>query len=128
MNFFKMALIFLLLTVFSPAFSQQIAKGSFDVYQRSRRDMATVLGMGAAGGIIGLSTLSFREEPGKHLSSITVGGALGIIAGVVFILYTSYNETATVYGDEVTMDDPRDEGHSRFVNFPMSVASWSWHF
>lgn len=42
---------------------------------------------GAAGGILGLSTLSFVDKPSQHLSNIWTGAALGVIAGVVFVAY-----------------------------------------
>jgi len=46
-----------------------------------------VAGAGAAGAILGLSTLSFVERPSNHLRNVWTGAALGIIAGVIFVAY-----------------------------------------
>ena len=56
--------------------------GSTGVLGDSLRDLYTVAGVGVAGSVLGLSTLSFVEEPGENLKNIVTGGAIGIILGV----------------------------------------------
>ena len=48
----------------------------------SLADLSLVLGAGAVGAILGLSTLSFVEEPKDHFKNISIGGAIGIVIGV----------------------------------------------
>ena len=63
----------------------------------SVRDMSIVFGAGAAGAVLGLSTLSFVDEPSKHLKNIGIGGALGIVVGVVAVVF--YQATKTNLAD-----------------------------
>lgn len=51
------------------------------------RDLTTVAGLGLGGAILGLSTLSFVEEPSDHLKNILVGASVGIIIGVGVVAY-----------------------------------------
>ncbi len=55
------------------------------IVDSSIADATTVFAIGAAGAILGLSTLSFVEKPKDHLKNILVGGSIGIIAGVVVV-------------------------------------------
>lgn len=57
-------------------------------FDDSLKDIAIVGGLGAGGAILGLSTLSFAEEPSEHLKNIVVGAAIGIIVGVAVVAYT----------------------------------------
>jgi len=63
----------------------------------SIRDVAIIAGAGAGGAILGLSTLSFVEEPGDHLKNIVVGGAIGIIIGVGIVAYGQANKSKGLY-------------------------------
>ncbi len=57
-----------------------------------------VIGGTALGGaILGLSTLSFVEEPSEHLKNVMVGGAVGIIVGVGLVAYMQANKSETIY-------------------------------
>ena len=60
-------------------------------------DMYIVAGGGIGGAVIGLSTLSFVEEPGDHLKNILVGAALGVMAGVAFVGYSTANKGRDLY-------------------------------
>lgn len=42
-----------------------------------------ISGSTVAGAVLGLSTLSFVDKPSKNLKNIVIGGALGLIAGVI---------------------------------------------
>jgi len=69
----------------SPAFAQN----EDDLIKNTQNDIMIVGAAGAAGAILGLSTLSFVDTPSKHVSNIWTGAALGIIAGVIFVAYNS---------------------------------------
>lgn len=69
----------------NPAFAQE----DDDLIKSTQQDLVIVGAAGAAGAVLGLSTLSFVEKPSKHVSNIWTGAALGIIAGVIFVAYNS---------------------------------------
>ena len=50
-------------------------------------DISTVAAIGAAGAILGLSTLSFVEEPKDHFKNVLIGGAIGVIIGVGVVAF-----------------------------------------
>jgi len=56
-----------------------------------RRQLVTIIFSGLAGGVLGLSTLSFYHRPQDKLSNISIGAAIGVIVGTA---YTTY-QTAT---------------------------------
>jgi hypothetical protein len=62
---------------------------SDDIVKNTQNDILLVAGAGAAGAILGLSTLSFVDKPSKHISNIWTGAAIGVIAGVIFVAYNS---------------------------------------
>lgn len=63
----------------------------------SIRDISIIAGTGLGGAVLGLSTLSFVEEPGDHLKNIVVGGAIGIIIGVGIVAYGQANKSKGLY-------------------------------
>ena len=60
-----------------------------DIVKNTQEDIMVVAAAGAAGAVLGLSTLSFVDKPSNHLSNIWTGAALGVIAGVIFVAYNS---------------------------------------
>jgi uncharacterized membrane protein YebE (DUF533 family) len=67
------------------AYSQDVD----DIVRNTQNDIMLVGAAGAAGGVLGLSTLSFVDKPSKHISNIWTGAALGVIAGVLYVAYNS---------------------------------------
>ncbi len=78
--------------------SSVYAQESEDFVKSTQEDLLIVAGGGVGGAIIGLSTLSFTNQPSKHVSNIWTGAAIGVIAGVVFVVYNS----ATRSHDDLT--------------------------
>ncbi len=80
------------------AFSfQASAQTSFK--EEGIRDLTTVAGLGLGGAVLGLSTLSFVEEPSDHLKNILIGGAVGIVIGVGVVAYNQASKSqATIRG------------------------------
>ncbi|MBD65670.1 MAG: hypothetical protein CME62_10720 [Halobacteriovoraceae bacterium] len=67
----------------------------------TKSDLMMVIAGGLAGAVLGLSTLSFVEEPKEHTRNIVVGASLGIIAGVAYVAFSQANRTQTMlYEDE----------------------------
>ena len=68
----------------------------------SLRDISVVLGIGAVGAVIGLSTLSFVNNPSKHWKNVTVGAAVGIVIGVAVVAFTQVSKSSSsVIGEEL---------------------------
>ena len=81
--------ILILLSAITLSFSPCVLAqdGSSSILQDSLSDLTVVAGIGLGGAILGLSTLSFTEEPKDHMKNILVGGAIGIIAGVGIVAW-----------------------------------------
>lgn len=65
----------------------------------SVKDISIVLGAGVVGAVLGLSTLSFVEDPSVHTKNIAVGGAIGIILGVGVVVFSQATKTTSVIGN-----------------------------
>jgi hypothetical protein len=79
------------------------AQGDQTFADESVKDIATVVGIAAGGAILGLSTLSFVEEPSEHLKNIVVGGAIGIIIGVGVVAMSQANKSKSLYQDNASL-------------------------
>jgi hypothetical protein len=64
-----------------------------------RKHMATILFCGLGGAILGLSTLSFYGRPQDNLNNITIGFAIGIIAGTTVVTYQAVTRPTEFYGN-----------------------------
>ncbi|MCO4792181.1 MAG: hypothetical protein KC493_00610 [Bacteriovoracaceae bacterium] len=119
MKYVTILFISLIFLTAQPVMAQpQAGGGEDDVLQSSLMDMTTVVAIGGAGAVLGLSTLSFVEEPKDHLKNILVGGSVGIIIGVAIVAYKQaasskdmYYEDAKVTPDFKTLD--RTAWHSK---------------
>lgn len=83
----------------NPRKVQAQAGGGNDIFAESMTDAITVAACGGIGAVLGLSTLSFVEEPSEHLKNIVVGGAIGIIIGVGVVAYKQANVSKDLYQD-----------------------------
>ena len=94
----KSLLLFTLMTCLlsygTSAFAEQTADNIID---DSLRDISLVIGSGAVGAILGLSTLSFVDKPSEHTKNIAVGGAIGIVFGVAVVIFSQ--ATRSVYAN-----------------------------
>lgn len=91
-NFQKIIALILLTSFCLPAFAQD-EKAANQLVDNTKNDLLLVIGGGLAGAILGLSTLSFVEEPKKHTRNILVGASIGIIAGVAFVAFNQANKS-----------------------------------
>ena len=62
----------------------------------SLNDLYVVLGSGAVGAVLGLSTLSFVETPKDHMKNIAIGGAIGIVFGVGYVIFNQATKSQTI--------------------------------
>ena len=70
---------------------------SSDIMKESVLDVSTVAATTLGGAVLGLSTLSFVAEPKEHLKNIVVGGAIGLIIGVVYVAVQKATESQELY-------------------------------
>lgn len=91
----------------------------------TKTDLMTVVGGGLAGAVLGLSTLSFVDEPKDHTRNIIVGASLGIIFGVGYVAFSQASKTQDlIYGTEQEMQEAVSIGQTKDFN---TVARNSWH-
>ncbi len=83
----KLLALLLTLLLASPVWAQ--TEEDDELMKNTWNDLYIVAGAGAGGGILGLSTLSFVDEPSEHLSNIWTGAAIGVIIGVIYVAYNS---------------------------------------
>ncbi len=76
-----------------PLLAQEANEDLDELVTDTKNDLMIVVGGGLAGAVLGLSTLSFVEEPKKHTRNIIVGASIGIIAGVGFVAFSQANKT-----------------------------------
>lgn len=100
---FKLSLLTIMAITFITASSTNSyaqAGGQMDgLVEDTKGDLLVVIGGGLAGAVLGLSTLSFVEEPKKHTRNIVVGASIGIIAGVIVVaLEQATKSQELIYG------------------------------
>lgn len=98
--------------------------GDDDIFASSMTDAITVAAMGGFGAIMGLSTLSFVDEPSEHLKNIVVGGAIGVIIGVGIVAFKQANVSKDLYQESAYLT-PEEELE---LSAKMSTAMrTNWH-
>ena len=110
--------------------------------QDTKSDLMIVVGGGLAGAVLGLSTLSFVEEPKDHTRNIIVGASVGIIVGVAYVALSQASRTQNMMygeeGEEYSQENQRDFGtfnrlawhqqeHAQFKDSGSSAYSWQWN-
>lgn len=101
MKMFLSLILVLQILLSANVFAQDVAD---DLVTNTQQDLMMVIGGGIGGSVIGLSTLSFYDKPSKHISNIWTGAAIGIIAGVVFVVYSSATRG---HGDLTSQSDQK---------------------
>jgi hypothetical protein len=88
-----------------------------DLIKDSLEDLTVIMTAGLGGAIIGLSTLSFAEEPKKHFKNVIVGGAVGVIVGVGIVVYRQASKSRDVYekNDEAAIPSPQFDTPERLA-------------
>lgn len=122
----KLLLGLLTLCFLTPTFAADAAApadaesdSSSELVNQTVGDLAIIVGAGAGGAILGLSTLSFYEKPKEHWKNITVGGAIGVIAGVAVVVFLQATRNQSI-GDE---EEARFKASPDFDYF----ARKNWH-
>lgn len=95
-KYLSVLVLSLTLITLTPASAQTSPDSGSGLIDDSIRDMSVVLGSGAVGAILGLSTLSFVERPSDHWKNVAVGGALGIVVGVGAVIFNAASRSSTM--------------------------------
>jgi hypothetical protein len=69
------------------------------------KDASVIAVAGVGGAILGLSTLSFVDEPQDHLSNIYIGAAIGVIIGVGYVAYSAATKGRNYYYENGAVPD-----------------------
>lgn len=91
----------------------------------TKNDLMVVVGGGLAGAVLGLSTLSFVEEPKEHTRNIVVGASVGIIFGVGYVAFSQAAKTQEMMYGEGDMPAGASIRDSKSFN---TFARSSWHY
>lgn len=95
-KYLSVLVLSLTLITLTPAAAQTSPDAGSGLIDDSIRDMTVVLGSGAVGAILGLSTLSFVERPSDHWKNVAVGGAVGIVVGVGAVIFNAASRSSTM--------------------------------
>lgn len=89
-----------------------------------RRGLATVILCGVGGAVLGLSTLSFYDERQEHLSNITMGMALGVVGGTIYVLSSGSSEPSAWF--EPPKNIPSNPYQAVKIGQPTLKLSWNF--
>lgn len=94
---FSLICITLLFTLsVSTAWAQDGADADL-LFSQSTNDLVVVTAWAATGALLGLSTLSFLDDPWSHSKNILVGFSIGTVIGVGFVAFFHANRSEEYY-------------------------------
>jgi hypothetical protein len=106
MKIFKIARNFITavtLVIFAPNNIQAQEGGGF--LAGTLRDLLIITGAGVGGAVLGLSTLSFVDEPSKNMKNIVNGGSIGIMIGVGIVIFGHAGKSKLLYDSASILQD-----------------------
>lgn len=83
--------------------------------------VVTIFGVGAAGALVGLSTLSFRSLPQNHFRNIWMGASLGLVVGVGITAYLAATSDDLLDEENLDNEEPIDEEGTKLYR-PSNIA------
>jgi len=105
---------------------------NYSLADQTKNDMMVIIAAGVGGAVLGLSTLSFVDEPSDHYDNVLTGGAIGLIAGVLYIAYRQAYGPSGIFAYEGT-ENKKLDFHSKNLISSASISSptafqWTWRF
>ncbi len=76
----------------------------------AKEAFGTILVAGLVGGILGISTLSFYDQPNKHVKNVTYGAGLGMIGAALYMtlsIASSSNVNGSKEGSAAQLEDSK---------------------
>ena len=138
--FKKWFLVFVIVVLSLPAWSQNQASGSSAnalTKYGPRRQIATIVYMGLGGAVLGLSTLSFYGRPQDKLTNIPIGFGVGVIIGAIYMTYQAATNPQDFYRNSQYEYKPQwtqtkefelTTATEIFVPQEQPALSYSWSF
>lgn len=112
---FLLSFQFLLLT---PAFAAE------DEFIKNTQDDIILVGAAGVGGaVLGLSTLSFYDQPSEHVANIWTGAAIGVIAGVIWVAYSSASNNSEHLTSQISSPDFKTSERVKWHRDQMKLLS-----
>jgi hypothetical protein len=100
-----------------------------------RKQIATIIFAGLAGGVLGLSTLSFYGRPQDKLANVPMGVGIGVIIGAIYTTFNAATKPREFMNETHNQWDlsPAPEAWelTRATNppgDPVMSAGWQWSF
>jgi|GEM_PF-4752153 len=81
-----------------------------------KKQLGIIVFSGVAGGLLGLSTLSFYGRPQDKLANIAIGFALGIITGAVYTTYKAASAPREFYRNSLLEDEQARDRELRYAH------------
>ena len=113
-------IILLMLSSFSLHAQEDGGQTAIEKYG-PRRQISTIVYMGLAGAVLGLSTLSFYGRPQDKLTNIPIGFGVGVIIGTVYMTYQAATNPDEFYRES------RLEPNWKEKQTPILMASDLYH-
>jgi len=131
----KWMIIFLLVQSLGSVFAQyqydEQEAPNYTLADQTKSDLMIITIAGLGGAVLGLSTLSFVEEPGDHADNILTGAAVGLIIGVIYVAYRQAYGPAGVLSAQSNWryDMLKDKKDFLSQSSPKSPDfQWTWLF
>lgn len=96
---------------------------SLSLLDQTKSDLYIITAAGLSGAVLGLSTLSFVDEPSKHWSNVWTGAAIGIIGGVVYVAYRQAFGPGGMWSDAPVPEENYGWRHQRLSEQDHFLAS-----
>jgi len=105
---------------------------NYSLADQTKSDMMVIVAAGVGGAVLGLSTLSFTDEPGDHYDNVLTGGAIGLIAGVLYVAYRQAYGPSGIFAYKETPTQKIDFNSKPLVS-SVTISSplafnWTWQF
>ena len=121
-------LLFLTLFLFSQwSWAQDVATSDAGI--GPKKQIATIVYMGLAGAVLGLSTLSFYGRPQDHQSNIAIGFGVGVVVGTIYMTYNAATNPSDFYsGPSFQKEEDREREMVVAQNRPVTPFQFSYRW
>jgi hypothetical protein len=108
---------------------------NYSLADQTKNDMMVIAAAGVGGAVLGLSTLSFVDEPGDHFDNVLTGAAVGLIVGVLYVAYRQAYGPAGIFTHNQQFKSSPDlyrstmisDTKTSFISSPLAFQ-WTWQF
>lgn len=106
----------------SVSLQAQSSSDADKLFSETSKDLIIVTAWASTGALLGLSTLSFLDNPWDHSKNILVGFSIGTVIGVGFVAFFHAGRSGSYYDG---VDQSRhNSGPSKSFN---TISRANWH-